>query len=160
MTPNLKQRAHEQAGEQDGGAAFPRPAPNSPTVLLIEQRERISRDYGHLFEYLGVHITQVRSVLELRAALEAEQPIGVMWDLDAGLDSGEVLHAASESDRHLAVLMVAGTDARTLGLLDSMIRFWRMTGVVMLTHEPELQELVEFLFRAGRRSGKFRLLSV
>lgn len=133
---------------------------STPTTVIIDQRSRIAEDYGHVFEYLGIRVLRARSVDELRATLLAERPMAVMWELDAGLDSGEVLHAVAELDRHTPILMLASQDAHTIGLLDAMIRFWRMTGVTKLNHQPELQEMVEFLFRAGRRSGEFRVLSV
>lgn len=129
-------------------------------VVLIEPRPHIANDYGHVFEYLGIRLNPVRSVEQLTEVLHRGRPMGVVWDLAAGLDTGEVLHAVSELDRSLPMLMVAGEDARTRMLLDSMVRFWRMTCVATLTAQPELTEIVEFLFRAGRRSGQFRILSV
>lgn len=152
---NSSNPTYEQAS-----AAAVKGGATTPVAVIIEQRGRVADCYSHVFDYLGVRLILVRSVAELRATLFAERPMAVIWELDAGLDSGEVLHTVSELDRHIPVLLVAGTDARTMALLDSMIRFWRMTGVTKLAEEPQLQELVEFLFRAGRRTGEFRVLSV
>lgn len=131
-----------------------------PAMVIIEAGEGLSHEYRHVFDYLGVRLKRVGSIAELSAALQADPPMAVVWELAAGLDSGEVMHAVYDMDRDLPLMMIADAAGRTLALMDSMIRFWRMRGVVKLTRRPELREVVEFIFRAGRRSGEFRVLSV
>jgi hypothetical protein len=135
-------------------------APGAPLIAVIEQDEAVTGEFRHVFDYLGVHIDRIVSVEQLRGALHGRRPMAVIWQVAAGLDSGEVLHAVSDADRTLPLMMIAEDNSRTLVLLDSMVRFWRMLGVMKLARPPELRELVEFVFRAGRRSGEFRVLSV
>lgn len=134
--------------------------PSVPCIAVIEDGETVSAEFRHVFDYLGIQVDRMTSVEMLRGALRGQRPMAVIWQVAAGLDSGEVLHAISDADRTLPVMMIAEDNSRTLVLLDSMVRFWRMLGVTKLVRQPELRELVEFVFRAGRRSGEFRVLSV
>ncbi len=149
----------DRVSEQDVAAA-PGVAATTPAIAIVEERDRLSREFRHVFDYLGIRADRMRSVTELRAALQAGPPMAVIWEVAAGLDCGEIMRAISETDRDLPVLLVAEDDGRSLALLDSLIRFWRMVGVTKLARQPELRELVEFVFQAGRRSGEFRVLSI
>ncbi len=133
---------------------------STPAIVIIEESGGLSGEFHHVFDYLDVRMLRVGSVAELRGALQTAAPMAVVWELSAGLDTGEVMHAVYDVDRDLPLMIIADAGGRTLALMDSMIRFWRMRGVSKLTRRPELREMVEFIFRAGRRSGEFRVLSV
>jgi DNA-binding response OmpR family regulator len=150
----------DPVAEPDIAEPVPQPPPCAPFIAIVEQGEAVSAEFRHVFDYLGIRMDRIGSVEELRGILRAGPPMAVIWQVAAGLDSGEVLHALSDADRTLPVMMIAEDNSRTLALLDSMVRFWRMLGVMKLARPPHLREVVEFIFRAGRRSGEFRVLSV
>lgn len=131
-----------------------------PTIVTIEQRPRLSWQYSHVLDYLGIRLRHVRSVSELEAALRSDASIGIIWELAAGLDSGQVLRAISEFDRFLPMLLVMDDTAGAAGVLDSTVQLLRIADVTKLSGEPVLRDIVEFLSRAGRKSGAFRVLSV
>lgn len=154
-----------QTGGDDwtsGETIAPRPQTRAapPTIVIIEQYARLSSRYSHLLDYLGVRLRHVRSLDELGATLHAEEPIAIIWQLAAGLDSGEVLHAISEFDRNLPMLIVADDTDSASGVIDSTIRFLQLADVTKLSGEAVSRDVVEFLFRAGRNSGTFHVLSV
>ena len=65
-----------------------------------------------------------------------------------------------EFDRSLPMLIVIDDTAGKPGVLDSTIRLLRIADVSKLSGELVLRDIVEFLSRAGRKSGAFRVLSV
>lgn len=148
--PGALQRVVSRRPQKSGGRQ---------TVVIVERWTSLSRDYAHVFDYLGLRPHPVRAEAELDAALGVDPPIAIIWELAAGLDSGAVLHTISAFDRHLPVLIVADTP-RTPGVIDSMIRFLHIADVVKLSSEPAIRDVVEFLFRAGRKRGGFHVLSV
>lgn len=141
-------------------AARPQTRAAPPTVVIVEERERLSRDYSHVFDCLGIRRNNARSVDELKATLCTHAPMAIIWELAAGFDSGEVLGAISEFDRNLPMLIIVGDDSNMPGTVDSMIRFLRIADVTKHSGEPVLRDIVEFLFRAGRKSGRLRVLSI
>jgi len=133
----------------------------APAVVVVEHRDRVSRGYGHLFEYLGVRLECVRSAMELEAVMRIEQPMAVIWDLAGGsVDSGQLLAKVAEYDPDLALLIVADDNPPALRLIEAMVEILGLTAVRKLFCRPELHDIVEFLFQAGRKSGGFRVLSV
>ena len=162
----LMDRAMAQAyGNRTSEEATPGVSPFAgatlPVVLVLEQHERLSRGYGHLFDYLGIRLARVRAGQALAAAVRAEQPMAILWSLDAdGFDACQVLATIAEHDRTLPILVVAGKDARTVGIVEALEELWGFSEVHKFSGNPELQEVVEFLFRAGRKNGTCRMLSV
>ena len=154
-----------QAGSSDRTAgqmiaARPQTRAASPTIVVIEHGPRLSWRYSHVLDYLGIRLHRVRSVNELEAALRIDVPMAIIWELAAGLDSAQVLHAVSEFDHSLPMLIVMDDTGGEPGVLDSTIRLLRIADVTKLSGELALRDIVEFLSRAGRRSGAFRVLSV
>jgi hypothetical protein len=141
-------------------AARPQAGTVPPTIVVIEQYALLSWQYSHVLDYLGLRLHNVRSVSELNATLRTHAPMALIWELAAGLDGSQVLHAISEFDRTLPMLIVLDDDTGTPAIIDSTIRFLRITDVTKRSGEPALRDLVEFLFRAGRGRGEFRVLSV
>jgi DNA-binding NtrC family response regulator len=133
----------------------------SPVVVLVEQHDRLSNGFGHLFDYLGIRLERVRSSEELQMVISSDQPMAIIWELAADrLDSWQVLGKIAEHGPGLPILIVASEDPHALAVVDTVTQMLRLSEVRQLSSRPELQEIIKFLFQAGRKSGTFRVLSV
>lgn len=112
-------------------------------------------------EFLELRIRQVADCHMLRAALREEEPLAVVTETDADADPGcQVMKVVARYDRELPVLLVAGNDPTTLGSLDAIEELWQLTSVRKLEAAVDPDEVMDFLFHAGRRQGNGRLMRV
>jgi hypothetical protein len=161
MDRAMAQAFGNRISEQPGPAASSRSGARPPVAVVLERHERLSGRYGHLFSYLGIRLARVGAGQEFAAALRAERPMAMLWELAAEpFAACRVLAAIAEHDRSLPVLMVADEDARNLAAVEAIGELWQLSEVRKLVGEPDLQEMVEFLFRASRKGGTLRMLSV
>jgi hypothetical protein len=61
-------------------------------------------------------------------------------------------------DRDLPILMLTGEDAALMGAADAIEEIWGLTNVTKSPELPMVGAIVDFLFKAGRRSDWFRAM--
>jgi DNA-binding NtrC family response regulator len=117
--------------------------------------------FGSICECLDVAVIRIPSRDDLGVVLRERRPMAVVADVDAeGQDGCHVLMTVAASDRSLPVLLITGRDPAVLGAVDAVEEVWGLSAV---TKWPSLQgvgELVDFLFRAGRKGRCMRLMTV
>ena len=123
-------------------------------VIVVEDTPVLSRSIGFLCDYLGIRVETVASTTSLGAMLPRKRPMAVMAPLDnAAQDGCHVLKTVASYDRTLPVLLVTGSDPAHLGAVEAVEEIWQLDHVQKSACIPGIGDLVEFLFKAGRRSG-------
>ena len=93
--------------------------------------------------------------------MRQRRPMAVVAEMDAaGQDGCHVLMTVAAHDRDLPVLLVIGDDPVLLGAIDAVEEIWQLSSVVKWPQLPGVGAVVDFLFRAGRKGGCMRLMSV
>lgn len=135
-------------------AAQPTGASRELLVIVVEDTPVLSRTIGFLCDYLGIRVETVPSHASLEELLPAKRPMAVMSPIDTPAQDGcHVLKTVADYDRSLPVLLVTGTDPALLGAVEAVEEIWKLDQVQKMTCTPGIGDLVEFLFKAGRRSG-------
>ena len=131
----------------------------SPRLVVLTGRSGVSEDLAEMCEALEIDLIAVNSHHDLPFRLHHHRPIGVVSELDpSGLASCAALRSIAAYDSQMPVLLVAGIDPSGLGTIDAAEQLWGLSGLHRLVHAPSRQDLVGFLFKAGRRSGIGRLI--
>ncbi len=98
---------------------------------------------------------------DLGSVLRQRRPMAVVAEMDAaGQDGCNVLMTVSAHDRDLPVLLIASDDPALLGAIDAVEEIWQLTSVDKWPRLLGVGALVDFLFRAGRKGGCMRLMSI
>jgi CheY-like chemotaxis protein len=123
-------------------------------VLVIEDAPVLSRTIGFLCDYLGITVEAVPANADLAKLLRSKRPMAVMSMIDTRVQDGcHVLETVAEHDRTLPVLLVTGNDPALLGVVEAVQEIWQLGHVLKVTGAPGVGDVIEFLFKAGRRSG-------
>ena len=141
-----------------GGSAD---AIRQPLVLVIEDEYTISSAFRSICECLNVAVARMPTVDDLGSALRQRTPMAVVAEMDAaGQDGCHVLMTVAAHDRDLPVLLITGDDSALLGAIDAVEEIWQLTSVDKWPGLLGVGAVVDFLFRAGRKGGCMRLMSV
>jgi hypothetical protein len=128
--------------------------PPEAVVLVAEQADRLAGQVSPLCDYLGIRMEQVRSPDELVQAMRVRRPIAILSEADDGvLGVWHVVEAVAAHDPTLPTLVVTGQDRRMRQVVDGVAKLWHVSGVQTMAGAPRVKDFVEFLFRAGLRSG-------
>jgi CheY-like chemotaxis protein len=123
-------------------------------VLVVEDAPVLSRTIGFLCDYLGIRVETVPGQADLEGPLRSKLPMAVMSAIDTPAQDGcHVLKTVAEHDRSLPVLLITGNDPALLGAVEAVEEIWQLGQVLKMTGAPGVGDVVEFLFKAGRRSG-------
>lgn len=137
------------------------PNTSEPLVLVIEGDSEISRQIRGICEFLEFEIERVDTRDDLLTLLHDRRPMAIITELDLPEQDGcFVLMTVAAHNRDLPVLMLTGKDSAMMGAVDAVEEVWGLSGVVKASALPSVGEIVDFLFRAGRRSGVSRLVPV
>lgn len=132
-----------------------------PLVLIVEDGSEMFEELAVICDFLDFGIERVSADEALLSTLEVRRPMAIVAELDGARQDGcFVLMTVAEHDRALPVLMVTGKDPALAGAVDAVEEVWGLTGVVKSSALPKIGALVDFLFRAGRRSGATGLMPV
>jgi hypothetical protein len=145
-------------------AAAPRPpVPSSaPIIVLFGPDGSFADRLSPLFLALGLQIVAVDSVPMLAATLHGSHPIAFACGL-TGTGAAAACHAIKTVARYdisLPMLMVTDDDPETLGGLDAIVSLYEVSDVTRLTAPPRMEDVLAFVARAGRRSGRLALMPV
>ena len=143
-----------------GGGSTGRPICEA-LVLVVEDESTLSEAFHSICDCLNVAVEQMSSRDELGAILRHRRPMAVVTVMDGvGQDGCHVLMTVAAHDRDLPVLLVTGEDPALLGAVDAVEELWQLTSVTKWPRLLGVGDVVDFLFRAGRRGGCMRLMSV
>jgi hypothetical protein len=146
-------------------AATPIAAPDvgaeQPVLVVVETAPSLLVAIDEVCNALGVRVEVVGNTLALAETLHALRPIGVLAvveEIDCAVY--DMLMAVAGFEPDLPVLLATDTRASVRGAVNSAHRLWQLTGLIHLTRRLDASDVVEFLYRAGRRSGTGRLIPV
>jgi hypothetical protein len=137
-------------------------APELATILLLAGEGALADQLVRLCSALGLRLLFVHGVASLAEALHGSQPIGFACGM-AGTGATAACHATkivARYDMNLPVLMVTDDDPETLGCLDAIATLAGVTDLTRLSEPPRIDDVLAFVARAGRRSGRLALMPV
>jgi hypothetical protein len=132
-----------------------------PVLLVIENAPDLAPAIDEVCGFLGVRTEGVSDPLAIGEALHRLRPIGVLA-ATAEIDCAvyDLMMAVAGFEVDLPVLIVTDDRASLRGAVKGAQRLWQLGGLIHLTRLLDTSDLVEFLFRAARRSGVGRLMPV
>jgi hypothetical protein len=146
-------------------AASPIVAPGDhserPVLLVVESLPGVVPAIDEVCGFLGIRSEGVGDTLAIGQALHDLRPIGVLAsaeEIDCAVYDLMMAVAGFEAD--LPLLLVTDNRPSVRGAVHGAQRLWQLGGLIHLTRRLDTTDLVEFLFRAARRSGAGRLLPV
>lgn len=147
--PQVPQPDHDVPGHVGGGQH----------ILTVGVDPWILGSFAPLCDALDIGLINSASSHEVPLALGRYRPIGVVAMID-GSDTGScgALRSVSAFDPDMPVLLVTGQDPAADGMIDAAEQLWGLTNVNRIAEAPGPQEIMGFLFIAGRHSGTGRLL--
>jgi ActR/RegA family two-component response regulator len=136
-----------------------RPRRREPVVLVLEDPARFAPAVQAICSYMGIAMERMDTNQNLAAELRARRPMAVLAALDGATHDGcHVMIAVGEYDRTLPLMLVTGHDLAELGAADAVEEIWRLEEVDRRAQPPEVVDIVEFLFAAGRRGRCLNLM--
>jgi ActR/RegA family two-component response regulator len=131
------------------------------TTVLVEDEPLWSEAIEDLCAFLEVQLARVSSTSDIAAVLRDQRPMAVLANMEAaGQDGCHVMKLVAAHDPDLPMMVFTGGDAALAGAADAIEEVWGLTSVVTRDTPPSAGEVVEFLFRAGRRGRCMGLLPV
>ncbi len=136
------------------------PALDTPVVLMIGTNTEIADRLAMLCGALRIRLLTVTSLADLVPALYGARPVGLACALEGtrATVACEVVRAVARYRPTLTTLLFTDDDPETLGILDAIVGLCRLTDLQRMTRQPGSQDLLGFLARAGRRSGRLGLV--
>jgi hypothetical protein len=130
-------------------------------VVVVEDGISLSEPLRMICECLGITVERMPSRDDLGPVLRNSRPMAVVAEMDAsGQDGCHVLMTIAAYDRSLPVLLITGPDPALLGAVDAVEELWELSSVEKWQELSSVGAMVDFLFRAGRKGGCIRLMSV
>jgi hypothetical protein len=128
-----------------------------PVVIVVEPRPSLSVVIAEICDFLRIRVERLPHGAGICQSLRDMQPIAVLSEAEE-IDYRvyDLLMSVAEYDPHLSILMVLNDDPASRGALDGARDLWQLTDVVRSPHRPGIRELIDFLFRAGSKSGARR----
>lgn len=146
------------AHDNNDGAAQPN---REALVLVIEDDTHLSDAFRSVCDCLNVAVERMATRDQVGAVLRHRRPMAVVAEVDgAGQDGCHVLMTVAAYDRNLPVLLVTGDDPAFLGAVDAVEEIWGLSSVDKWPNLLGVGAIVDFLFRAGRKGGCMRLMSI
>jgi hypothetical protein len=134
-------------------------ARREPMILAVEDQARFTPGLQTICDFLGIRVERVDSHRDLAPLLKVCRPMAVFCELDgSGQDGCHVMKIVAQHDRTLPLLVVSGDDPDLLGAAEAVEELFNLTSVVARSRLPEIGELVEFLFSAGRKGRCLSLM--
>jgi DNA-binding NtrC family response regulator len=129
------------------------------TVVVVSDSGEVASVLDNICDFLGFGIELLSTDMDVAPFLERHRPMAVVSELDGrGQDGCHVMMKVADYDPGLPILMLTGDDAALAGAVDAIEELWSLTGVTKTPELPEIGQLVEFLFQAGRRGDCVRIM--
>jgi DNA-binding NtrC family response regulator len=133
--------------------------PCQPTIVVVSDSPEVASVLDNVCDFLGLGIELLPTVMDIGPFLQRHQPMAVITELDGvGQDECHVLMRVADHDASLPILMLTGREPGITGAVDAITELWNLTGVTQAAELPEVGQLVEFLFQAGRQGNCLRMM--
>lgn len=151
------QRVSDVKAEDVGGR---KPPKRHPVILVVEDGNEIAAMFQPICDFLEVGVEHLSSESDLIRALSAHQPMGLVTCMDGvGQDGCHVMMTVAQYDSFLPILLLTGDDAALAGAADAVAELWHLDSVTQYSSLPSVGNIVDFLFRAGRKGQCMRLVT-
>ena len=128
-------------------------------VLIVTDNGALARSLEMVCDFLGLAVETLTSDQLIGQRLESPRPMAIITEADShGQDGFHVMMEVARHDRDLPILLLTGEDPILMGAADAVCEVNGLTSVTIAAQTPPVGELVDFLFRAGRRFGWGRML--
>ncbi|MBV9783253.1 MAG: hypothetical protein JO264_05485 [Acidisphaera sp.] len=128
-------------------------------VVVVEDDEEFSSAFRAVCDCLDVAVERIPTQDNLGKVLNQLRPMAVVAAMDAtGQDGCHVLMTIADFDRDLPVLLITGDDPTLLGAVDAVTELWQLSSVTQWPSMLGIGDVVDFLFRAGRKGNCMRLM--
>ena len=149
--------------EIDPVTSHVRPATSlaNPTLIIVEATPSLSRAVSEICAFLHVSIIRVSNARDLAEQLETIHPIAILHeatDIDCAVY--DLLMLIAGHDRGLPVMIVRPDTPQHKSAVDAAQRLWQLEDITHSTRRPGIRELIDFLFRAGKRFGRTRFMPI
>jgi hypothetical protein len=142
-------------------AVAPADQPIEPVLIVVRKSARVSLAIGEVCAFLGIRVEPIDDTAGIAQTLTELRPIAVLAIADE-IDCGiyDLLMAVAGFDADLPVLMITDDRASLSGAVHAVQKLWQLTDLVHLTRTIETRDLIDFLFRAGRKSDTGRMMPI
>jgi hypothetical protein len=132
-----------------------------PVLVVIDKTSRVSLAIGEVCTFLGIRVEPVEDTIGIAQTFEELQPIAVLAVADE-IDCAvyDLLMAVAGFDADLPVLIVTDDSDSISGAVHAAHKLWQLTDLIHLTRSIETRDLIDFLFRAGRKSDTGRMMPI
>lgn len=132
-----------------------------PVLLVVESLPGVAPAIDEVCGFLGIRSEGVGDTLAIGQALRDLRPIGVLASADE-IDCSvyDLMMAVAGFEPDLPVLLVTDNRPSVRGAVHGAQLLWQLGGLIYLSRRLDTNDLVEFLFRAARKSGAGRLMPV
>ncbi|HEY0422022.1 MAG TPA: hypothetical protein VGC82_01715 [Rhodopila sp.] len=135
--------------------------PTSSVVAIVSDNPATIENLAPVCEFLDLKIELVSTAADLSHVLREHRPMAVISEVEgAGQDGFHTMKQVALYCRDLPILLLTGGDNVLMGAADAIQDLWGLTAVASTSEFPIAGQLVAFLFNAGRRAGRLRLMSV
>jgi two-component system nitrogen regulation response regulator GlnG len=133
--------------------------PCQAMVLVVSDSPEVASVLDNICDFLGFGIELLSTEMDLAPFLERHQPMAVVAELNgAGQDGCHVMMRVADHDPGLPLLILSGHEPGMAGAIDAVEQIWSLTGIKQAPDLPDIGQLVEFLFQAGRRGNCVRMM--
>jgi DNA-binding NtrC family response regulator len=142
-------------------ANWRQPIERQPLLLVVEDDDATTAALQPICEFLDVAIERIPSQLDLANILREFRPMGVITELDCqGQDGCHVMITIADFDRTLPILLLTGDEPSLAGAVDAVEEIWQLESVSQSPRLPSVGEIVDFIFKAGRKGRFARMMPV
>ncbi len=146
--------------ELEDSALFPRLAPEMPpTLMIVSDDFHLTTAMEVICDFLGLGIEQIPTEGDAVRMARDFRPVAIMVSAEGeGQDGFHVMKGVAEIDPDMPIMLLTGDDPAMMGAADAIESLFGLTAVTKTPGLPSVGEIVDFLFRAGRRGGWFRAM--
>jgi len=139
----------------------PTDQPAEPVLIVVEKTARAALAISEVCAFLGIRVELLDDTNGVAQTLHELRPIAVLAIADE-IDCTvyDLLMAVAGFDADLPVLMATDDRASISGAVHAAHKLWQLTDLTHLTRAIETRDLIDFLFRAGRKSDTGRMMPI
>lgn len=126
----------------------------APVVLVVEDGTTLSEAIVGLCDFLRIAVETTGGEDDLVQVLRRRRPMAVLAEMDGRMQDGcYVMMRLAEYDRTLPLMLLTGPSPPLIGAAEAVEELCQLSDVTHRRVLPEIGEIVEFLFHAGRRGS-------
>ena len=130
-------------------------------VVIVSDDPGTLENLAPVCEFLELRVEVVSGGMDLIQVLRGHRPMAVICDVDGEEQDGfHAMKLIAGYSRDLPIMLLTDGDAVLMGAADAVQDLWGLTSVTRTSGFPMASQLVGFLFGAGRRTGRTRLVPV